>query len=96
MSCDNFVKVLPTFMMGKYAIEDVPEAFRLLDIDRSGTVDITKLHEFICVILPIANPYLLLHQIQKFDKDGDYKLNFNEFKAFIAEGFGRDVSCGII
>ncbi|CAF1295640.1 unnamed protein product [Rotaria sp. Silwood1] len=96
LSYDNFIKVLRTFMMGKHAIEDVPEAFRLLDTDRSGTIDITKLHEFICIILPKANPHLLLHQIQKSDNDGDYRLNFNEFKSFIEKGFGRDVSFGIL
>ncbi|CAF1060340.1 unnamed protein product [Rotaria sordida] len=96
MSYDKFIKVLRTFMMGKYAIEDVPEAFRLLDTDRSNTIDITKLHEFICIILPKTNPYLLLHQIQKADRDGDYKLNFNEFKSFIEQGCGRNVSIGCL
>ncbi|CAF4104305.1 unnamed protein product [Rotaria sp. Silwood2] len=96
MAYDKFIKVLRTFMMGKYAIEDVPEAFRLLDTDRSNTIDITKLHEFICVILPKANPYLLLHQIQQADRDGDYKLNFDEFKSFIAQGFGRAILLGLL
>ncbi|CAF3614700.1 unnamed protein product [Rotaria sp. Silwood1] len=96
MCYDKFIKVLRTFMMGKYAIEDVPEAFRLLDTDYSNKIDITKLHEFICVILPKANPYLLLHQIQKADRDGDYKLNFDEFKSFIAQGCGRNVSVGCL
>ncbi|CAF1022307.1 unnamed protein product [Rotaria sp. Silwood1] len=94
MSYDKFIRILRTFMMGKYAIEDIPETFRLLDTDHSNKIDITKLHEFICIILPKANPYLLLHQIQKADRDGDYKLNFDEFKSFIEQGFGRDVSLG--
>ncbi|CAF2842536.1 unnamed protein product [Rotaria sp. Silwood2] len=96
MSYEKFTKVLRTFMMGKFAVEDIPEAFRLLDSDHSNKIDITKLHEFVCVILPKANPYLLLHQIQKADRDGDYKLNFDEFTSFIEQGFGREVSLGCL
>ncbi|UJR19405.1 hypothetical protein I4U23_022535 [Adineta vaga] len=94
MPFNNFAKVLRPFMMGKYASEDIPEAFRLLDTDHSGTIDIGELAVFMPVIIPNASPYLLLHHIQKADKNCDYKLNLEEFTELINQGIGRDISLG--
>jgi hypothetical protein len=91
---DSFAKVLRPFMMGKHASEDIPEAFRLLDADHSLTVDIGELAAFMPVIMPDANPHMLLHHVQKADKNGDYKLNLDEFTALITQGVGRDIALG--
>ncbi|CAF3485372.1 unnamed protein product [Rotaria sp. Silwood1] len=80
---DQFVKVLKPFMIGPHAADDIPEAFRLLDVDHSGTIDIGELAAFMPVIVPDANPYMLLHHIQKVDQNSDYKLNLAEFTALI-------------
>ncbi|CAF0869098.1 unnamed protein product [Rotaria sp. Silwood1] len=66
---DQFVKVLKPFMIGPHAADDIPEAFRLLDVDHSGTIDIGELAAFMPVIVPDANPYMLLHHIQKVDQN---------------------------
>ncbi len=94
LSFDHFAKVLRPFMMGHHASEDIPEAFRLLDADRSGTIDIGELAAFIPVIVPDANPYMLLHHVQKADKNGDFKLNLEEFTTLINQGVGRDIALG--
>jgi Ca2+-binding EF-hand superfamily protein len=60
---DSFAKVLRPFMMGKHASEDIPEAFRLLDTDHSETIDIGELAAFMPVIVPDANPHMLLHHV---------------------------------
>lgn len=91
---DSFTKVLRPFMMGKHASEDISEAFRLLDTDHSGTIDIGELAAFMPVIVPDANPYMLLHHVQKADKNNDYKLNLQEFTALINAGVGRDIALG--
>ena len=91
---DSFTKVLRPFMMGKHASEDISEAFRLLDTDRSGTIDIGELAAFMPVIVPDANPYMLLHHVQKADKNSDYKLNLQEFTDLINQGVGRDIALG--
>jgi Ca2+-binding EF-hand superfamily protein len=94
LSFDSFAKVLRPFMMGQHASEDIPEAFRLLDTDHSGTIDIGELAAFMPVIVPDANPYMLLHHVQKADKNNDYKLNLEEFTALINQGVGRDIALG--
>jgi hypothetical protein len=94
LSFDSFVKVLRPFMMGHHAAEDIPEAFRLLDFDHSGTIDIGELAAFMPVIVPDGNPYMLLHHIQKVDKNYDYKLNLAEFTALINRGIGRKIALG--
>ena len=94
LSFDHFAKVLRPFMMGQHASEDIPEAFHLLDADRSGTIDIGELAAFIPVIVPDANPYMLLHHVQKADKNGDLKLNLQEFTTLINQGVGRDIALG--
>jgi hypothetical protein len=91
---DKFVKVLRPFMIGQHAAEDIPEAFRLLDTDHSGTIDIGELAAFMPVIVPDGNPYMLLHHIQKVDKNNDYKLNLAEFTALVNGGIGRDITLG--
>jgi len=91
---DSFTKVLRPFMMGKHASEDIPQAFRLLDSDHSGTIDIGELSAFMPVIVPDANPYMLLHHVQKADKNSDYKLNLQEFTDLINQGVGRDIALG--
>ncbi len=46
------------------------------------------------VIVPDANPYMLLHHVQKADKNCDYKLNLQEFTDLINQGVGRDITLG--
>lgn len=91
---DQFVKVLKPFMIGSQAADNILEAFRLLDTDCSGTIDIGELAAFLPVIVPDANPYMLLHHIQKVDQNNDYKLNLTEFTALINQGIGRDIALG--
>ncbi|CAF1569665.1 unnamed protein product, partial [Adineta steineri] len=66
----------------------------LLDADHSGTIDIGELAIFMPVIMPNASPYMLLHHIQKADKNCDYKLNLQEFTLLINQGIGRDIALG--
>ncbi|CAF1478339.1 unnamed protein product [Adineta steineri] len=94
LSFDNFAKVLRPFMMGRFASEDIPAAFSLLDADHSGTIDIGELAIFMPIIMPNASPYMLLHHIQKADKNCDYKLNLQEFTSLINQGIGRDIALG--
>ncbi|CAF1583089.1 unnamed protein product [Adineta steineri] len=94
LSFDKFAKVLRPFMMGKFASEDIPAAFGLLDTDHSGTIDLGELAIFMPVIMPNASPYMLLHHIQKADKNCDYKLNLEEFTSLVNQGIGRDIALG--
>ena len=94
LSYDRFIKVLRPFMLGKYAADDIPEAFRILDADNSGAIDISELAAYLPVIVPGATPHLLLHHVGKVDSNSDSKLNLEEFTDLINKGIGRDISVG--
>jgi len=81
-------------MLVHHAADDIPEAFRLLDTDHSGTIDIGELAAFMPVIVPDGNPHMLLHHVQKVDKNHDYKFNLAEFTELIKHGVGRDITLG--
>lgn len=94
LSFDNFVKVLRPFMNGTSALSDIPEAFRILDRDGSGTIDFRELATFVPIIAPHTTPNMLLKQIAKVDRNHDYRLNLAEFTDLIKKGIGRDIAFG--
>ncbi|CAF4565868.1 unnamed protein product [Rotaria sp. Silwood2] len=80
--------------MGHQAAEDIPEAFRLLDMDNSESIDIGELASFMPAIIPNSNSYMLLRYFQPADTNNDYKLNLDEFTAFIKKEVIRDLALG--
>jgi Ca2+-binding EF-hand superfamily protein len=92
LSFDQFRKVLWPFMMGRHAVDDIPEAFRLLDTNHSKVINISELAAF----MPLMNvsPGVLLDHVKKVDTNGDYKLNLDEFTNFIKKGIGRQLVFG--
>ncbi|CAF4864205.1 unnamed protein product [Rotaria sp. Silwood1] len=94
LSFDDFTKVTRPLLMGHHAAEDIPEAFRLLDTDNSDTIDIGELAVFMPAIVPNSNSYMLLRYFQVADTNNDYKLNLDEFTAFIKKGIVRELALG--
>ncbi len=62
---ETFIQIFRPFIMGKYAIESIDQAFALLDQDKSGNIDITELSSFIPLIRNDANPHQIIDYIQK-------------------------------
>lgn len=92
LSFDDFVKVIRPFILGTHSgTNEIYEAFRALDTDNSGTVDIGELSALLPCIIPNASPYILLHQVQKVDKNNDCKLNLQEFTDLMNLGIGRSI-----
>ncbi|CAF2764961.1 unnamed protein product [Rotaria sp. Silwood2] len=91
---ESFTKVTRPLLMGHQAAEDIPEAFRLLDMDNSETIDIGELASFMPAIIPNSNSYMLLRYFQPADTNNDYKLNLDEFTAFIKKEVIRDLALG--
>ncbi|CAF1005100.1 unnamed protein product [Rotaria sp. Silwood1] len=94
LSFDKFTKITRPLLMGHHAIEDIPEAFRLLDTDNSDTIDIGELAVFMPAIVPNSNSYMLLRYFQVADTNNDYRLNLDEFTEFIKKGIVRDLVLG--
>jgi Ca2+-binding EF-hand superfamily protein len=91
---DIFVAVIRPFMMGTYAVEEIREAFHLLDRNSSNTIDLDELSAFLPVLHPNITKETLLHCMNKVAEHDDQQINFDEFKQMILKGIGRDIVCG--
>jgi Ca2+-binding EF-hand superfamily protein len=92
---DEFVKVIRVFMMGKHAsVGDIPEAFRALDTNHSGQINLNELAAFMPVIVPNTTPEMLVDYIRQVDKNHDLRLNLTEFTDLIAQNIGRKIALG--
>ena len=91
---DTFVIVLRPFMMGTYAVEEIRDAFRLLDRNSSNTIDLDELSAFLPVIHPNITKETLLNCINKVASHDDQQINFDEFRQMVLKGIGRDIACG--
>jgi Ca2+-binding EF-hand superfamily protein len=91
---DTFVIVLRPFMMGTYGVEEIREAFRLLDQNSSNTIDLDELSAFVPVLHPNMTKETLLHCINQIAEHDDQQINFDEFKQMILKGIARDIVCG--
>jgi hypothetical protein len=93
---DSFVQVLRPFMMGTYAADEIREAFRLLDRNRSNTIDVEELSAFFPVIHPFVDKTTIRNYINKVTNSVDQQINFDEFNQLVLRGIGRDIVCGHI
>ncbi|CAF4443867.1 unnamed protein product, partial [Rotaria sp. Silwood2] len=53
-----------------------------------------ELASFMPAIIPNSNSYMLLRYFQPADTNNDYKLNLDEFTAFIKKEVIRDLALG--
>lgn len=92
---DKFLKVLRPLMIGEYAADEIPHAFRILDTDNSNTIDIRELNAFVPIIAPDATPNSLLYYVRQVDRNNDNKLDLKEFTQLILKGVGRNLALGM-
>ncbi|CAF2907620.1 unnamed protein product [Rotaria sp. Silwood2] len=88
---DDYSTVVRVFMMGPHAAADIPAAFRILDRDGSGTIDLMELARFASIYSPSATPSKILSYIRRVDRNSDDKLNLAEFTSLIMSGIGHDL-----
>lgn len=93
LSFDKFLLILRPFIMGYYQGTELEEAFRVLDKDRSGTINIEELACFLPIINESATTDALKAYIKKVDINSDGTLNYDEFRTLILKGIGRDIIC---
>lgn len=90
---DEFVKVLRPFMLGFYSGEELEQAFNILDQDNSGTIHIDELGIFLPIVNRYANGETLRSYIRKVHSEVQNSLTYDEFRALILRGIGRDILC---
>ncbi|CAF3896940.1 unnamed protein product, partial [Adineta steineri] len=88
---DNFIIVLRPFIMGYYQDDELTRAFRVLDKDHSGSVNVEELANFLPIINEFATTEALTNYIKKVDINTDGTLNYDEFRSLILKGIGRDI-----
>jgi len=90
---DAFITVLRPFIMGFYTSDELERAFRALDRDRSGSIHINELSSFLPIINDTLDSDALRNYVRKVDQNFDGNLNYDEFRALVLRGIGRDIIC---
>jgi Ca2+-binding EF-hand superfamily protein len=93
---DAFIDVLRPFIMGFYASNELERAFYTLDRDRSGTIHVEELNSFLPILNETMSSNALLDHIRKVDENFDGRMNYDEFRALVLRGIGRDIICNHI
>ncbi|CAF2832224.1 unnamed protein product [Rotaria sp. Silwood2] len=93
LSFDNFVHVLRPFMMGFYGRNELEQAFSILDKDGSGSIHVNELSIFLPVINESATSDMLKSYINQVYTNIEDSLNYDEFRALILKGIGREILC---
>ena len=93
LAFDAFVNVLRPFIMGYYVNDELERAFFALDRDRSGSIQIKELSSFLPILNETVNDTALFNYVQKVDENFDGKMSYDEFRALVLRGIGRDIIC---
>jgi Ca2+-binding EF-hand superfamily protein len=94
LSFDNFVLVLRPFMMGYYLNDELEQAFKILDTNKAGHINIDKLVSF----LPIINEHVTIDSLKQYVKNINYDnpiedLTYDDYRTLILKGVGREIIC---
>ncbi|CAF0811053.1 unnamed protein product [Rotaria sordida] len=90
---DAFVDVLRPFIMGFYSSDELQRAFYILDRDHSGSIHINELSSFLPILNDTIDSEALKNYVRKVDQNFDGKMNYDEFRALVLRGIGRDIIC---
>ncbi|UJR09423.1 hypothetical protein I4U23_013664 [Adineta vaga] len=93
---DAFIDVLRPFIMGFYDQDELEQAFRRLDRDRSGTIHLDELNSFLPILNESINNQALQDYVRKVDENFDGTMNYDEFRTLVLRGIGRDIICNHI
>ena len=63
--------------------QELREVFDLLDLDKSGFLTVTEVHEALKQLGGTAEPGEVEADFQKYDVNGDGKLSFEEFSNMV-------------
>ena len=90
---ESFVGVLRPFIMGHYTSDELERAFGILDRDRSGSIHLDELSAFLPILNESIQRNTLKDYVQKVDENFDDRLTYEEFRALVLRGIGRDIIC---
>ncbi|CAF0806814.1 unnamed protein product [Rotaria sp. Silwood1] len=93
LSFEAFVDVLRPFIMGFYSSDELQRAFHILDRDHSGSIHINELGSFLPILNDTIDAEALKNYVRKIDQNFDGKMNYDEFRALVLRGIGRDIIC---
>lgn len=90
---DAFLNVLRPFILGFYASDELERAFTTLDRDRSGSIHIDELDCFLPILNETVQGQALRDYVRKVDENFDGNMSYDEFRALVLRGIGRDIIC---
>uniref|UniRef100_A0A0C9S528 TSA: Wollemia nobilis Ref_Wollemi_Transcript_13420_998 transcribed RNA sequence n=1 Tax=Wollemia nobilis TaxID=56998 RepID=A0A0C9S528_9CONI len=83
ISFDEFVELNNIKGKGKGGYEDLKEAFKMFDADKSGTISGRELHKVLKSLGDKSTVGDCTSMVKSVDHDGDGLVNFEEFKAMM-------------
>jgi Ca2+-binding EF-hand superfamily protein len=93
LSFDAFINVLRPFILGFYSSNELERAFQILDRDHSGSIHISELSSFLPILNETMSADALRNYVQKVDENFDGNMSYDEFRALVLRGIGRDIIC---
>jgi Ca2+-binding EF-hand superfamily protein len=81
-------------MMGYYLNDELEQAFKILDTNKAGHINIDKLVSF----LPIINEHVTIDSLKQYVKNINYDnpiedLTYDDYRTLILKGVGREIIC---
>ena len=93
LTFESFIDILRPFIMGFYMNNELERAFYTLDRDRSGSIHLEELNAFLPILNDTITGVALKNYVEKVDENFDGKLTYEEFRALVLRGIGRDIIC---
>lgn len=76
---DEFCKIMAPVLTGSFDDDELRYAFDKFDLDKSGEISVQELNQILSKVNKAYSMKQIEDLVRKFDKNGDQKLNFNEF-----------------
>mmetsp|Transcript_3821 Transcript_3821/g.4744 ORF Transcript_3821/g.4744 Transcript_3821/m.4744 type:complete len:172 (-) Transcript_3821:131-646(-) len=85
MDFQRFVKLMAKFDRSMITEDELVNAFKIFDKDKSGTIDAIELQDVLCKLGFRVNPLQAEEMIQAADEDGSGECEYGEFVRKIIE-----------
>ena len=75
----EFINIMKRHWREPESVEDLTEAFQLIDVNKDGSVDVKELTNFLTSFGEALSEQEVKAVVSVYDMDGDGKLNYKEF-----------------
>ncbi|UJR24639.1 hypothetical protein I4U23_006013 [Adineta vaga] len=89
LTFEQFCELLAPIITGQYKDHQLYQTFEKLDSNNNNYLDVDELENLLTIVGRSESNYKIEHIISQLTMEG--KLDFQDFKRFISEGFAREL-----